>query len=121
MLRKPILIAILKRHGVDAVLSGHEHMRHVEDWDGILLLITGSVGAPLAPFQRYGYYRIDVENGRVRKTFQRVLPVKKNPVADYAPAASAPVSPSSLSSFHGGRTFRRTKRMTTGRASRTIA
>jgi len=23
-------------------------------------------------FQRYGYYRIDVENGRVRETFQRV-------------------------------------------------
>jgi len=70
--RSARLLAILKRHGVDAVLSGHEHMRHVEDWDGILLLITGSVGAPLAPFQRYGYYRIDVENGRVRETFQRV-------------------------------------------------
>jgi len=66
------LLAILKRHGVDAVLSGHEHMQHVEDWEGVLLLISGGAGAPLAPFQRYGYYRIDVENGRVRETFRRV-------------------------------------------------
>ena len=66
------LLAILKRHGVDAVVSGHEHMQHVEDWEGVLVLISGGAGAPLAPFQRYGFYRIDVENGRVRETFQRV-------------------------------------------------
>jgi len=68
------LLAILKRHGVDAVLSGHEHMQYVEDWEGVLLLISGGAGAPLAPFQKYGYYRIDVENGRVRETFKRVRP-----------------------------------------------
>jgi 3',5'-cyclic AMP phosphodiesterase CpdA len=75
--RSAKLLAILKRHGVDAVLSGHEHMQHVEDWDGVLLLISGGAGAPLAPFQKYGYYRIDVENGRVRETFQRVRPANK--------------------------------------------
>ena len=71
------LLAILKRHGVDAVLSGHEHMQHVEDWEGVLLLVSGGAGAPLAPFQRYGYYRIDVGNGKVRETFQRVRPADK--------------------------------------------
>jgi len=75
--RSAKLLAILKRHGVAAVLSGHEHMQHVEDWDGVLLLISGGAGAPLAPFQRYGFYRIDVENGRVRETFQRVRPAGK--------------------------------------------
>jgi 3',5'-cyclic AMP phosphodiesterase CpdA len=71
------LLAILKRHGVDAVLSGHEHMQYIENWDGVLMLISGGAGAPLAPFQTYGYYRIDVENGRVRESFRRILPVKK--------------------------------------------
>jgi 3',5'-cyclic AMP phosphodiesterase CpdA len=75
--RSAKLLAILKRHGVDAVLSGHEHMQHVENWDGVLLLISGGAGAPLAPFQKYGYYRIDVENGRVRETFRRVRPAGK--------------------------------------------
>jgi 3',5'-cyclic AMP phosphodiesterase CpdA len=75
--RSARLLAILKRHGVDAVLSGHEHMQHVEDWNGVLLLISGGAGAPLAPFQKYGYYRIDVENGTVRETFQRVRPAGK--------------------------------------------
>ncbi|MGZ8474386.1 MAG: metallophosphoesterase family protein, partial [Candidatus Deferrimicrobiaceae bacterium] len=58
--RSAKLLAILKRHGVDAVLSGHEHMQYVENWEGVLVLISGGAGAPLAPFQRYGYYRIDV-------------------------------------------------------------
>jgi 3',5'-cyclic AMP phosphodiesterase CpdA len=75
--RSAKLLAILKRHGVDAVLSGHEHMQHVEDWEGVLLLISGGAGAPLAPFQTYGYYRIDVENGRVRESFRRVRPAGK--------------------------------------------
>lgn len=75
--RSAKLLAILKRHGVDAVLSGHEHMQHVEDWEGVLLLISGGAGAPLAPFQRYGYYRIDVENGKLKETFQRVRPAPK--------------------------------------------
>lgn len=72
------LLAILKRHGVDAVLSGHEHMQYVEDWGGVLLLISGGAGAPLAPFQSYGYYRIDVENGKVTESFRRINPAKKS-------------------------------------------
>ena len=74
--RSAKLLAILKRHGVDAVLSGHEHMQHVEDWGGVLLLISGGAGAPLAPFQKYGFYRIDVGNGKPRETFQRIRPAR---------------------------------------------
>ncbi len=70
------LLAILSRHGVDAVLCSHEHMHHVEDWNGVLLVVSGGAGAPLAPFQKYGYYRIDVENGAVRETFLPVKPRK---------------------------------------------
>jgi len=76
--RSARLLTILKRHGVDAVVSGHEHMQHVEDWEGVMVLISGGAGAPLAPFQRYGYYRIDVENGRVRETFKPVRPARKS-------------------------------------------
>jgi 3',5'-cyclic AMP phosphodiesterase CpdA len=75
--RSAKLLSILKRHRVDAVVSGHEHMQYVEDREGVLMLISGGAGAPLAPFQKYGYYRIDVENDRVRETFMRILPVKK--------------------------------------------
>jgi len=71
------LLAILKRHGVDAVLSGHEHMQYVEDWEGVLVLISGGAGAKMFPFQWYGYYRVDVENGRVRESFRRVRPANK--------------------------------------------
>ncbi len=52
-------------------------MQYVEDWEGVLLLISGGAGAPLAPFQKYGFYRIDVENGTVRETFKRVRPATK--------------------------------------------
>ena len=75
--RSAMLLAILKRHGVDAVLSGHEHMQYAENWEGVLLLISGGAGAPLAPFQKYGYFRIDVENGKVRESFRRVRPASK--------------------------------------------
>ncbi len=75
--RSARLFAILKRHGVDAVLSGHEHIQHVENRDGVLLIVTGGAGAPLAPFQKYGYYRIDVENGKVKETFRRIRPAGK--------------------------------------------
>jgi 3',5'-cyclic AMP phosphodiesterase CpdA len=75
--RSAKLLSILKRHGVTAVLSGHEHIQHVEDWEGVLLLVSGGAGAPMVPFQRYGYYRIDVEYGSVRETFRRINPAKK--------------------------------------------
>ncbi len=66
------LLGILKKHGVDAVLAGHEHMHHTEDWEGILLVVTGIERVPLIPFQRSGFYRIDLEDGEVRPTFIRV-------------------------------------------------
>jgi 3',5'-cyclic AMP phosphodiesterase CpdA len=71
------LLGILKRHGVDAVMCGHEHMQHVENWEGILLLVSGGAGAPLMPFQKYGYYRIDVGNGSLKETFQPIRPAGK--------------------------------------------
>ncbi|HSE13993.1 MAG TPA: metallophosphoesterase, partial [Candidatus Deferrimicrobium sp.] len=77
--RSEKLLAILKRHGVDAVLSGHEHIQHVEDWEGVLLLVSGGAGAPMVPFQSYGFYRIDVGNGRVRETFKPIRPKGKTP------------------------------------------
>jgi 3',5'-cyclic AMP phosphodiesterase CpdA len=76
--KSAMLLTILKRHEVDAVLSGHEHMQYVEDWKGVMVLISGGAGAPLAPFQTYGYYRIDVKNGRVRETFKPVRPARKS-------------------------------------------
>jgi len=76
--RSATLLAILKRHGVDAVLSGHEHMQYVEDWEGVMVLVSGGAGATLAPFQSYGYYRIDIESGNVRETFQKINPAKKS-------------------------------------------
>jgi predicted phosphodiesterase len=63
------LLAILKKRGADAVLSGHEHMQHVENWEGILLLVSGGAGAPLFPLQKYGFYRIDLDHGAVRERF----------------------------------------------------
>ena len=52
-------------------------MHSVEEWGGIRVVVSGGAGAPLVPFQRYGYYRIDVEKGRVRESFHRVLPANK--------------------------------------------
>ena len=72
------LLAILKRHGVDAVLSGHEHLHYVVDWEGVKVLISGGAGSPLVPFYKYGYYRIDVENGKVTESFRRVRPARKS-------------------------------------------
>jgi len=71
------LLGILKRHGVDAILCSHEHMHYVEDWNGVRVVVSGGAGAQLAPFQRYGFYRIDVEKGKVKATFRRVRPAGK--------------------------------------------
>lgn len=68
------LLGILKRHGVDAILCGHEHMNLTEDWEGILVVVSGIERIPLLPFQRTGFYRIDLEDGTVRPTFVRVDP-----------------------------------------------
>ena len=66
------LLGILKKHGVDAVLSGHEHMNITEDWEGILVVVSGIERIPFLPFQRSGFYRIDLEDGAVREKFIRI-------------------------------------------------
>ena len=66
------LLEILLRHKVDLVLCGHEHMQMVEDWSGIKVIVSGGAGAPLVPFQKYGFYRIDVTDEGVRETFQPI-------------------------------------------------
>jgi predicted phosphodiesterase len=63
------LLRILKKHRVDAVLAGHEHMQFTEDWEGILVVVTGIERIPFLPFQRTGFYRIDLADGTVRGTF----------------------------------------------------
>jgi 3',5'-cyclic AMP phosphodiesterase CpdA len=70
------LLGILKRHRVDLILCSHEHMHHDEEWEGIRVIVSGGAGAPLLLFQRYGYYRIDVDGERIRGTFQPVRPGK---------------------------------------------
>ena len=69
------LLKILSRHKVDIVLCGHEHMHLVEDWNGVKVIVTGGAGAPLVPFQSYGFYRIDVTEKGVSEKF---IPVKAN-------------------------------------------
>jgi len=81
------LLDILKKHGADAVLSGHEHMHHVENWEGILLLVSGGAGAPLVPLQKHGFYRIDLENGSVRERF---LPIRPAPGGEGRASPSSP-------------------------------
>lgn len=68
------LLSILKRHGVDLVLCSHEHMHAVEDWEGIPVIVSGGAGAPLLPFQRFGFYEIDVGPERIGWRFVPVRP-----------------------------------------------
>jgi len=70
------LLGILKRHRVGLLLCGHEHMHHDEDWEGVRVIVSGGAGAPLMLFQRYGYYRIDIDGGKVRGAFLPVKPAK---------------------------------------------
>jgi 3',5'-cyclic AMP phosphodiesterase CpdA len=69
------LLKILSRHKVDLVLCGHEHMHLVDDWNGIKVIVSGGAGAPLVPFQRYGFYRIDVTEKGIREKFVSIKPV----------------------------------------------
>jgi len=68
------LLTILRRHKVDLLLAGHEHLHHVEDWGGIRVIVSGGAGAPLYPFQSYGFYRVALEGGEVRERFFRIRP-----------------------------------------------
>jgi 3',5'-cyclic AMP phosphodiesterase CpdA len=68
------LLKILLKRKVDLVLCSHEHMQMVEDWSGIKVIVSGGAGAPLVPFQKYGFYRIDVKPDGLRETF---MPIPK--------------------------------------------
>ena len=69
------LLEVLKRHKADLVVCGHEHIQMVEDWEGVRVVISGGAGAPMMPFQKFGYYRIDVDAGEARETFRPVTPL----------------------------------------------
>ena len=63
------LLGILSRHKVDLILCSHEHLHQVEEWNGIKVIVSGGGGAPMFPFQRYGFYRVDLSpDGAVRET-----------------------------------------------------
>lgn len=74
------LLKILARHKVDLLLSSHEHMHQVEDWAGVKVIVSGGAGSPMYPFQRFGFYRIDLQDGQVKERFLRIRP-KKGPPA----------------------------------------
>lgn len=63
------LLGILGRHKVDLVLCSHEHLHIVDDWNGIRVIVSGGGGAPMFPFQRFGFYRVDLTaDGNIRET-----------------------------------------------------
>lgn len=66
------LLKILLKGKVDLVLCSHEHMQMVDDWSGIKVIVSGGAGAPVIPFQKYGFYRIDVTAKGIRETFHRI-------------------------------------------------
>lgn len=68
------LLRILQRRKVDLLLAGHEHLHHEEEWGGVRLIVTGGAGAPMVPFQSYGFYRIRLEAGTVGARFFRIRP-----------------------------------------------
>jgi 3',5'-cyclic AMP phosphodiesterase CpdA len=68
------LHALLKRHGVRLVLCSHEHIHQVDDWGGIKVIVSGGAGAPMIPFQDYGYYEIDLSGDTPRETFHVITP-----------------------------------------------
>ncbi len=82
------LLGILTRHKVDLVVCSHEHMQVVDEWNGIKVIVSGGGGAPMFPFQRHGFYRVDLaDDGAVRETLITV-PTE-------APAPAAPAKQSS--------------------------
>ncbi len=63
------LLGILSRHKADLILCSHEHLHLVDDWNGIKVIVSGGGGAPMFPFQRHGFYRVDLSSdGTVRET-----------------------------------------------------
>lgn len=70
---------ILAKHQVDLLLSSHEPMPLVEDWGGIKVIVSGGAGSPMVPFPRFGFYRIDLEKGRVKEKYLRIKSGKGSP------------------------------------------
>ncbi len=68
------LFKVLKRHGVALVLCSHEHMHQIYDWNGIKVIVSGGAGAPMYPFQRYGYYEIDLSDDTPHEIFHAINP-----------------------------------------------
>ncbi len=63
------LLGILSRHKVDLILCSHEHMHVVDDWNGIRVIVSGGGGAPMFPFQQFGFYRVDLPpDGNIRQS-----------------------------------------------------
>ncbi len=62
------LLGILTRRKADLVLCSHEHLHLVDDWNGIKVIVSGGGGAPMFPFQPYGFYRVSLsDDGAVRE------------------------------------------------------
>lgn len=73
------LLKILLRHKVDLILCSHEHLQMVEDWNGIQVIVSGGAGAPLVPFHKYGFYRIDVKTDGILETFLQIPKTAPSP------------------------------------------
>lgn len=71
------LFKLLQQYKVDLVLCSHEHLHRVEDWDGIRVIVSGGAGAPMYPFHRFGFYRIDFDGKEVREKFLPISPGKR--------------------------------------------
>lgn len=65
---------ILVRNKVDLFLCGHEHLHFVTDWNAVKVIVTGGAGAPLVPLYGYGFYKVEVAEGKVLETFVPVAP-----------------------------------------------
>ena len=51
------LMTLFKKHGVDAIFAGHDHMYVRSERDGIIHVITGGGGSPLyTPREKGGFY-----------------------------------------------------------------
>jgi 3',5'-cyclic AMP phosphodiesterase CpdA len=66
------LLTLLRRHGVDLLLCSHEHIQRVYELGGLKVIVSGGAGAPMMPFQSFGFYRIDLSEGKVKESFVRI-------------------------------------------------
>lgn len=45
-----------------------------DDKNGIKVIVSGGAGAPMVPFQKHGFYRVDMTGKGIREKFIRVKP-----------------------------------------------